>query len=370
MNYSGVTDSLGQVFFTLPQGDYRFRGDSGGTQYWSSETDACTLPGCTTAVISVSKELTVTVSNTAGVLMPGLSVYAFDGDTYTNYTEITDENGAVVFSLPDGDYRFRADYNGTQFWSAEANHCSLPGCETAAVTVTAPVTVSVADTDGTAQAGLSVYAFDGETYTNFSAETDENGQVAFTLPQGDYRFRVDLNGTQFWSGEENHCTLPGCESANVTVSKPVTVTVAGEEANPYPGLSVYVFDGDTYSGYSGTTDESGQVVFTLPVGAYRFRADYDGVPFWSGMENTCTLPACEADAVTLPGGTGQSQVTIEYMYDALNRLTSATYSNGTAFTYTYRCNGKSIRERKTDKQQNESIQSKRSFGYLERNMRM
>ena len=201
-------------------------------------------------MISVSKELTVTVSNTAGTLMPGLSVYAFDGTTYTNYSEITDENGAVVFSLSDGDYRFRADYNGTQFWSSEANHCTLPGCEAAAVKVTSPVTVSVADTDGTAQAGLSVYAFDGETY-------------------------------------------------------------------------------------SGTMNAAWQAVFTLPVGQYRFRADYDGVPFWSGMENTCALPACEADAVTLPGGTGQSQVTIEYIYDALNRLTSATYSNGTAFSYTY-----------------------------------
>lgn len=96
----------------------------------------------------------------------------------------------------------------------------------------------MADTDGTAQAGLSMYAFYGETYTNFSAETDENGQVAFTLPQGDYRFRADLNGTQFWSDEVNHCTLPGCETAEVTVSKPVTVTVAGEEANPYPELIV------------------------------------------------------------------------------------------------------------------------------------
>ena len=98
---------------------------------------------------------------------------------------------------------------------------------------------------------------------------------------------------------------------------------------------MYVFDGDTYTGYSGKTDENGQVVFTLPVGDYRFRADLNGTQFWSGMENTYTLPECEADAVTLPGGTGQSQVTIEYMYDALNRLTSATYSNGTAFSYTY-----------------------------------
>jgi hypothetical protein len=51
-------------------------------------------------------------------------------------------------------------------------------------------------------------------------------------------------------------------------------------------LNVYAFDGDTYTGYSGTTDDAGQVVFTLPVGAYRFRADYDGVPFWSGTEST------------------------------------------------------------------------------------
>ena len=136
--------------------------------------------------------------------------------------------------------------------------------------------------------------------------------TVFTLPQGDYRFHGAPGGTQYWSSETDACMLSGCETAGVMVSKPVTVTVAGEEANPYSELSVYVFDGDTYTGYSGTTDESGQVVFTLPVGAYRFRADYDGVPFWSGMENTCTLPACEADAVTLPGGTGQSQVTIEY----------------------------------------------------------
>jgi YD repeat-containing protein len=96
------------------------------------------------------------------------------------------------------------------------------------------------------------------------------------------------------------------------------VSVVDTDGAAQAGLSVYAFDGEPYSGYSGTTDDAGQVVFTLP--------------------------ECEIDAVTLPGGTGQSQVTIEYMYDALNRLTSATYSNGTAFSYTYRCNGKSIGE--------------------------
>ncbi|MBI9051626.1 MAG: hypothetical protein JEZ00_19540 [Anaerolineaceae bacterium] len=105
--------------------------------------------------------------------------------------------------------------------------------------------------------------------------------------------------------------------------------------------TVYAYDGKSYAGYSAITDGGGQVTFTLREGDYRFRADYDtlggtgGVQFWSGTENTCTIPGCEEDSVILPGGTGQSRVSIDYTYDALNRLISAEYSNGTAFGYTY-----------------------------------
>ncbi len=111
--------------------------------------------------------------------------------------------------------------------------------------------------------------------------------------------------------------------------------MAGEAGNPYVDVNVYAFDGETYAGYSGISDGGGQVIFTLPQGDYHFRADYDGVQFWSNNENSCTIPGCEEDAVTLPGGTGQQQVSIDYTYDALNRLISAEYSNGTDFAYTY-----------------------------------
>ena len=79
--------------------------------------------------------------------------------------------------------------------------------------------------DGDGLAGLEVYAFDGTTYTGFNKTTDSSGEALFTLPQGSYRFRADFNGTQFWSGDANHCDIPGCETATVTVTKPVTVTV-------------------------------------------------------------------------------------------------------------------------------------------------
>ncbi len=235
----------------------------------------------------------------------GLNVYAFTltgtdaSATYSGYAATTDGNGQAVFSLPDGSYRFRADLNGTQFWSDLQTSCTVPDCTSDAVTVTKPLTVTVKDTDGASRAGLSVYAFDGTTYTGYSGTTDTNGQAQFTLPEGSYRFRADLNGTQFWSGDQNGCTLPGCMGAEITVTFPLTVTVKDMDGTPASGLQVYAFDGTTYTGYNRTTDANGQAVFTLPQGSYRFRADLNGTQFWSSTENDCSLPGCTADAVTV-----------------------------------------------------------------------
>jgi YD repeat-containing protein len=300
--FNGTSDASGQVILTLPIGDYRFRADSGGTQFWSGETDHCTIPGCLDATVVVTLPATVTVEDTNGVPKEGVLVYVFDGTTYTNFNGTTDINGEVAFTLLQGSYRFRADYNGTQFWSGEANHCDIPGCESASVVVTLPVAVTVEDTDGLPKEGLPVYAFDGSTYTGFNETTDVNGEVQFTLQQGDYRFRADHNGTQFWSGEVNHCNIPGCESATVVVTFPVTVTVDDTDGLPKEGLPVYAFDGSTYTGFNDTTDVNGEVQFTLQQGDYRFRSDLNGTQFWSGEANHCTIPGCESAnvVVTLP----------------------------------------------------------------------
>jgi hypothetical protein len=79
------------------------------------------------------------------------------------------------------------------------------------------VTVSVATTGGAAQAGLNVYAFNENTYTGFSAVTDAQGQATLTLPEGNYRFRADKSNMQYWSGAQNHCAVPRCRSAAITV---------------------------------------------------------------------------------------------------------------------------------------------------------
>ncbi|MBN2257744.1 MAG: hypothetical protein JW704_07960, partial [Anaerolineaceae bacterium] len=292
--YHGTTGEEGNVSLRLPVGEYRFRADFNGTQFWSSPENHCPVPGCTLASVTVTLPITLNVLDDMGMPKSGLKVYAFNNNTYTGFNQTSDVNGQAFFTLPLGDYRFRADLNGTQFWSASENHCSLPGCFSATIMVTTPILVTVMNTDGIPAVGLKVYAFNGTTYTGYNKTTDVIGQAVFTMPQGSYRFRADLNGTQFWSGIENHCTLPGCLNAEVIVTKPLTVTVEDGSGTPQTGVKIYAFTGTTYTGYSRTTDVSGQAVFTLPQGEYRFRADVNGTQYWSGAENHCMLPGCES----------------------------------------------------------------------------
>ena len=100
----------------------------------------------------------------------------------------------------------------------------------------------------------------------------------------------------------------------------MTVTVQSQTGLPYLDLQVYVFSGDNYTGFNDISDVNGEVVFTLPVGDYRFRTDYDGVQFWSDEVDHCTIPGCLEAMVEIPGGTGEVNVTIDYYYDPLYHL--------------------------------------------------
>jgi hypothetical protein len=48
---------------------------------------------------------------------------------------------------------------------------------------------------------------------------------------------------QFWCSADNTCDLLGCTADAITVTKPATITVAGQ---PYTGLPVYAIDGVNY----------------------------------------------------------------------------------------------------------------------------
>lgn len=167
------------------------------------------------------------------------------------------------------------------------------------------VVVTVKDVNNAPQVGLSVYVFSGDTYTGQGGTTGANGEVSFTLAPGSYNFRADKDGTHFFSGGSsgvNTCLVASCTADNVTVTNPMVVTVIDSNNVPQAGVSVYAFSGATYTGKSGVTDASGRVSFTLAPGNYHFRADSSGTQFFSGGSgdvDTCAIPGCTADTVTV-----------------------------------------------------------------------
>lgn len=291
---AGWSDTAPTVYTVSEDGDY--------TLYpWVKDAPGNVSPvfASPASVTVTPPPVLVTVTETTGTPLAGKPVYVFDGTTYAGYHKTTDANGQASFTLPKATWRFRVDVDGTQFWSGSENHCAVGRCVSVTMDVPPPVLVTVQDSDGAVRQGLPVYVFTGATYTGYHATTNASGQVSLHIPQGNYRFRADLNGTYFWSGAANHCEVPGCGSASVTVSKPLTVTVQDTDGAPKEGLKVYAFDGTTYAGYNKTSDANGQAVFTLPQGNYRFRADYNNVQYWSGTANHCSIPGCSIASVTV-----------------------------------------------------------------------
>ncbi len=299
-NMSAVTDASGVASFTLLAGDYRFRIDKNGTEFFTSEVNDCSVPGCTAVSYEIPENITVTVTASGGGFEQGLTVYAFDGSTYVNKSAVTDVNGEAVFTLVPGDYRFRIDKNGTQYFTDDVNHCTAPGCNAVSFEIPAQIQVTVTSSSGSPEAGLTVYAFDGSTYMNKSAVADSNGIATFTLLAGDYRFRIDKNGTQFFTSEVNDCSVPGCTAVNYEVPENITVTVTSSSGGFESGLTVYAFDGSTYVNKSAVTNANGEATFTLLPGDYRFRVDKNGTQFYTSDVNDCTAPGCTSVSYEVP----------------------------------------------------------------------
>jgi hypothetical protein len=296
---SGTTNASGQVTFTLPAGNYRFRADKGIHEFWSGASNHCTVPGCTSASITVNNTVVVTVLDTNNQPVVGVEVKGFVDSTFMGSWAVTNAQGQATLDMPAGSFRFKLIKDGATFWSGTTNHCTVPGCTSASITTTLPVTVTVLDLDGQPAAGLPVAVFTGSTWTGRSGTTNASGQVTFTLPLGDYRFRATKGVHEFWSGESNHCTVPGCIAAGITVNNSVVVTVLDTNGDPQVGVEVKSYNGTTFTGSWGTTNAQGQATLDMPAGTFRFRAVKDGTEFWSGTENHCSVPGCTEEEIII-----------------------------------------------------------------------
>jgi hypothetical protein len=273
-----VTNAGGKVFFELPQIDYKVRADWLGRQFWSQVFN---WQNITVHVPMADVEISVTG---AGFPREGVKVYVFSAtDTYLGISETTDPGGKVTLRLPEGTYKFRADYQGSQYWSVEE---SLTADQVNPVIVSVgggAFAFTVLKTAQDPLAGAKCYVFsETGTYLGMSGATNSDGQVFFDLAQGSRKFRVDHLGYQFWSPVFN---IPATLTADLNLGNlDVTVSVEGvyQTAEPLEGIKVYLFSPPgTYLGRLAVTDINGQVVFNLPDQEYKVRADYLGQQFWS-----------------------------------------------------------------------------------------
>src|SRR5581483_7599091 len=239
----GVTNAAGQAIRALPSGSYYFRALVGGTWFQSGATLHCTVPGCTSATITVNLPVTVTVVDDTGAPVSNVNVQAFDGAGLTNMGN-TLANGQVTRSLAASTYSFRATYGGTNFWSNATPNCTVPGCSTATVTVNRLISVTVVDNTGAAIPSRNVAYVDGAGNAVFFGTTNSSGVATGSVPSGTYRFRVTFNGTFFYSNPTPNCAVPGCTNGGtITVNQPTTVTVVDVGGVPQPNLTVIAIDG-------------------------------------------------------------------------------------------------------------------------------
>ncbi len=297
------TDDTGKAAFEVTKGEYKIRTDYLGYQFW---TDTTWIADHTSIDLTLPhKDISITVAGVyQGTATPVTEVktYLFSpSGQYLNLYQKTDDQGQVVYSLPDRAFKIRTDVLGQQFWSE-----AFTGLDTDINIPTALADVSVAGA-GLPQADLKVYLFSGAgSYLGDYKKTDTDGKVSFMIPEGSYTFRADYEGSQYWSS---------IAALAPDIANPVDISVGGgsfefiaekDSGQPITGIKTYVFtENKSYIGLYATTDNEGSALFDLADGSYVFRFDYMGQQYWSDpvsvpdqLSHTLMLPH-ETTQVTL-----------------------------------------------------------------------
>jgi hypothetical protein len=158
------TDSAGVVKASVPPGDYRFRVSDGHNIHFSSDTNDCSVPTCTSDRITTAVPVTVILRSVSGIPLTRRFMYAFQGTTVTAFNPgITDSKGQAFPYVMGGSYRFRFSDGSRVYFSGNTDHCTVVpisidpsgGCRT--VVFTTPTEVSnLLATPDTVVAGASV----------------------------------------------------------------------------------------------------------------------------------------------------------------------------------------------------------------------
>ncbi|MFH1985623.1 MAG: RHS repeat-associated core domain-containing protein [Pseudomonadota bacterium] len=305
LGLSGASDAGSPISFRLPAGNYNFRADYLGSRYFSGNTTLIADQVNPVTVSTGGGNFTLTVQETDGVPMAGVKCYLFSAaGAYLGHQAATSAAGEAPFDLADGGYKIRVDTLGYQYWSPVF---SVPA--ESALVYDIPhqdVAITVQTDDGSATtpaAGVKTYLFtEAGSYQNVSITTDESGLAIYHLPANAYKIRADYVSQQYWS----EATIQ--EDKTVTIAQGIARVQVSQGASPIENVKVYAFTTTgSYLGLNCTTDASGEAVFTLPEGSYKFRADHQGSQFWA----TATVTAGVDTPIVLSTGGGIFALTVQ-----------------------------------------------------------
>ena len=210
--------------------------------------------------------------------LESVPVYLFTSSgSYLNTTTNTDNQGQVVFSLPVSEYQVRVDFLSRQFWSE-----NFAGVSAAVTIPMAEAEVTVTSGGGNL-AGIPVYVFNSAgTYLGINGTTDSQGRSTFRLPAGDYRFRGDYQGAQYWS-EDMALVADQVQAVAVDVGGgDFMLTLQESAGHPIAGIPCYLFtEAGSYLGLTANTTGDGTVSFDTAAGSYKIRVDYLGYHYWT-----------------------------------------------------------------------------------------
>lgn len=305
MNQNQDTDENGMVTFRLPEMGYKVRADYLGMQYWSGE-----IIWQDTEIAIPMADAEVFVSG-SGLPLSNINVYVFDeNNSYLGISGTTDSNGIIVFRLPAAGYKFRADYQGSQYWGTAESLAPGQVNPVAISTGGGSFELNVLKAGDFPLSNVNCYVFnESGAYLGLTGITNSEGQVSFNLSDGNYKFRVDYLGYQFWS---DLYIIPGRFSGEMTIghqNAAVTVNTGYQDTmTPLTGAKVYLFTAaGAYLNQNMTTDSTGQAVFSLPEKAYKVRVDYMNLQFWSEeimqQDTGIIIPMAEAEIIV--SGSGQ-----------------------------------------------------------------
>jgi YD repeat-containing protein len=284
-NY-GTTNDQGKAGFDrdmFGEGSYTFRVDYLGARFWTPATIVQNSNGIQLIIENEPVEISVI---TDGQVKPGVKVYAFtESGTYLGVYGITDENGKVSFSLPEGqNYKFRADLFGNQYWS-DSSTIVAGGSGIVLNSFGGTLQLTLQEADSLPLQSIKTYLFSaGGSYLGLSGTSAEDGTVSYRVADGSYKIRADYLGYQFWS--EDIVIAKGAAATTLAIAhQDVTWTVQADLAgflSPLAKVNCYLFSpAGAYLGRKSTTSATGAVSFHVPDQPFRVRADYLGGQFWS-----------------------------------------------------------------------------------------